>query len=85
MLVREKEHYPCRLFGSWSGLASRGRIGRPSGTRSFGENVLVPEAQIRRVSSDIEMIPIHKINEAYDRMVKGDVKYRFVIDMKALG
>lgn len=31
------------------------------------------------------MIPIHKINEAYDRMVKGDVKYRFVIDMKALG
>lgn len=33
---------------------------------------------------DVEMIPIQKINEAYERMVKGDVKYRFVIDMKSL-
>ena len=32
------------------------------------------------IVSDIEMIPIEKIDEAYDRMVKGDVKYRFVID-----
>ena len=36
------------------------------------------------ITSDIELIPIQKINEAYDRMVKGDVKYRFVIDMKSL-
>jgi len=34
--------------------------------------------------SDIELIPIQQINEAYDRMEKGDVKYRFVIDMKSL-
>ena len=33
----------------------------------------------------MKMIPIQKINEAYERMVKGDVKYRFVIDMKSLG
>jgi len=33
---------------------------------------------------DIEMIPIQKINEAYDRVIKSDVKYRFVIDMKSL-
>ncbi len=38
----------------------------------------------RGITSDIEMIPIQKINEAYDRMVKSDVKYRFVIDMKSL-
>ncbi len=37
------------------------------------------------ITSDIELIPIQKINEAFDRTVKGDVKYRFVIDMKSLG
>jgi uncharacterized zinc-type alcohol dehydrogenase-like protein len=36
------------------------------------------------IASDVEMIPIQKINEAYDRLVKGDVKYRFVIDMASL-
>ncbi len=33
---------------------------------------------------DIEQIPIQKINEAYERMLKSDVKYRFVIDMSSL-
>jgi uncharacterized zinc-type alcohol dehydrogenase-like protein len=37
------------------------------------------------IVSDIEMIPIQKINEAYERMLKSDVKYRFVIDIKSLG
>jgi alcohol dehydrogenase (NADP+) len=36
------------------------------------------------VMSDVEIIPIAKINEAYERMIKGDVKYRFVIDMATL-
>jgi alcohol dehydrogenase (NADP+) len=36
------------------------------------------------ITSDIELIPIDHINEAYDRMVKSDVKYRFVIDMATL-
>jgi alcohol dehydrogenase (NADP+) len=36
------------------------------------------------IVSDIEMIPIQKIDEAYDRMQKSDVKYRFVIDNKTL-
>lgn len=36
------------------------------------------------ITSDIELIPIQQINEAYDRLVKGDVKYRFVIDMASL-
>jgi uncharacterized zinc-type alcohol dehydrogenase-like protein len=36
------------------------------------------------ITSDIETIPIQKINEAYERLLKGDVKYRFVIDMASL-
>jgi len=36
------------------------------------------------IASDIEMIDIQGINEAYERMLKGDVKYRFVIDMDRL-
>ncbi len=36
------------------------------------------------IVSDIEMIPMNKINEAYERILTGDVKYRFVIDMKTL-
>ena len=36
------------------------------------------------IVSDIEMIPIQQINQAYERMLKSDVKYRFVIDMASL-
>ena len=36
------------------------------------------------ISCDIEMLDIRNINEAYERMKKGDVKYRFVIDTKTL-
>jgi uncharacterized zinc-type alcohol dehydrogenase-like protein len=37
-----------------------------------------------RVASDVEVISIQQINEAYERMVKGDVRYRFVIDIASL-
>jgi uncharacterized zinc-type alcohol dehydrogenase-like protein len=36
------------------------------------------------IVSDIEIIPMQDINEAYTRMLKGDVKYRFVIDLASL-
>jgi len=36
------------------------------------------------IVSDIEIIPIQQINQAYDRLLKGDVKYRFVIDNASL-
>jgi len=36
------------------------------------------------ITSDIELIRIQDINEAYERMLKSDVKYRFVIDMASL-
>lgn len=40
-----------------------------------GEHHILPE---------VEMIPIQETNEAWERMIKGDVKYRFVIDMESL-
>jgi len=36
------------------------------------------------ITADVEIIPIQKVNEAYDRIAKGDVKYRFSIDMASL-
>jgi uncharacterized zinc-type alcohol dehydrogenase-like protein len=36
------------------------------------------------VTSDVEVIPIQKVNEAYERVLKNDVRYRFVIDMASL-
>ena len=36
------------------------------------------------IVSDIELIPIQKINQAWNRMIKQDVRYRFVIDMSSL-
>ena len=36
------------------------------------------------VTCDIEVVPIQKVNEAYGRVLKSDVRYRFVIDMASL-
>lgn len=38
----------------------------------------------KKIAADAEVIPMAKINDAYERMLKGDVRYRFVIDMKTL-
>ncbi len=63
------------------------------GRRSLAGSLIggIPETQemldfcaAHDIVSDIELIPIQKVNEAYDRMLKGDVKYRFVIDMATL-
>ena len=37
-----------------------------------------------KITSDVEVIPIQQVNQAYDRMVKSDVRYRFVIDLASL-
>lgn len=51
----------------------------------------IPETQemldycaVHNITSDVEVIDIRYINKAYERMLKGDVKYRFVIDMATL-
>ncbi len=36
------------------------------------------------ITADVEVIPIQEVNEAYERVLKSDVKYRFVIDMASL-
>ncbi len=38
----------------------------------------------RNITSDVEVIPIQQVEAAYERTIKGDVRYRFVIDMKTL-
>ena len=61
----------------------------------FGKTVLDIEGELfsealdkakaaKGITSDVEVIPVQKINEAYDRLARGDVKYRFVIDMASL-
>src|SRR5271167_938453 len=61
--------------------------------RNFAGSLIggIPETQemldfcaAHNIVSDIELIPIQQINTAYERMLKSDVKYRFVIDMKSL-
>jgi alcohol dehydrogenase (NADP+) len=36
------------------------------------------------ITADVEIIPIQKVNEAFERLSRADVKYRFSIDMKSL-
>ena len=38
----------------------------------------------KKIGADVEVIPIQQINEAYERMIKGDVRYRFSIDLATL-
>ena len=63
------------------------------GRKSFAGSLIggIPETQEmldfcaeHNVVSDIELIRMDQINEAYERMIKGDVRYRFVIDISSL-
>lgn len=38
----------------------------------------------KNITADVEVIPIQQVDAAYERAIKGDVRYRFVIDMKTL-
>jgi len=38
-----------------------------------------------KIESDVEVIPIQQVNESYERVLKGDVRFRFVIDLASLG
>ena len=38
----------------------------------------------KQITADVELISIHDINQAYTRVIKGDVRYRFVIDMQTI-
>ncbi|MGI9113951.1 MAG: hydroxyacid dehydrogenase [Chthoniobacterales bacterium] len=63
------------------------------GRRSLSGSMIggIPETQEmldfcgeHNITADVEAIPIQKVNEAYERLLKSDVKYRFAIDMASL-
>jgi uncharacterized zinc-type alcohol dehydrogenase-like protein len=72
------------------GVAALGLI---VGRRSVSGSIIggIPETQEmldfcgeHNITADVEVIPIQKVNEAYERLLKSDVKYRFSIDMASL-
>ncbi|HEV3470856.1 MAG TPA: NAD(P)-dependent alcohol dehydrogenase [Pyrinomonadaceae bacterium] len=70
--------------GAFSLATNRRRLAGSSigGIRETQE--MLDYCAARNITSDVEVIPIQQINEAYERTVKNDVRYRFVIDMKTL-
>ena len=69
---------------AWSLIAGNRRL---AGSAIGG----IPETQEmldycarHEIGADVEIIPIQKVNEAYDRMIRNDVRYRFVIDIASL-
>ena len=70
-----------------------GAMGLATGRRSLAGSSIggIKETQrcstsavAHKIASDIEVIPIQKVNEANERVQKSDVRYRFVIDMASL-
>ncbi len=64
-----------------------------TGNRNFSGSMIggIPETQAmldfcgqHNLTADVEVIPIQKVNEAYERLLRSDVKYRFSIDMASL-
>jgi len=64
-------------------MGRRSLSGSPIGGIAETQEMLDFCAQ-HNLTADVEVIPFQKVNEAYDRMAKGDVKYRFSIDMASL-
>jgi uncharacterized zinc-type alcohol dehydrogenase-like protein len=64
-------------------LGRRSLSGSPIGGIAETQEMLDFCSQ-HNITADVEVIPIQKVNEAYGRMAKGDVKYRFSIDMASL-
>lgn len=72
---------PVAAFGLIMGR--RSLSGSPIGGLAETQEMLDFCGQ-HNLTADVEVIPIQKVNEAYERMIKSDVKYRFSIDMASL-
>jgi uncharacterized zinc-type alcohol dehydrogenase-like protein len=81
------------LVGAPEKPLSVSAFGLIMGRRSLSGSPIggIPETQemldfcgTHNITSDVELIPIQKVNEAYERLLKSDVKYRFCIDMASL-
>lgn len=71
-------------IGAFS-LISNNRILAGSGIGGIRETQEMLDYCVdNKIVSDIELIPIQKIEEAYERTIKSDVRYRFVIDLQSL-
>jgi len=78
--AREKPHAISAFFLI---MGRRSLSGSPIGGIAETQEMLDLCAQ-HNITAVVEIFSIHKVNEAYDRMAKGDVKYRFSIDMVSL-
>jgi uncharacterized zinc-type alcohol dehydrogenase-like protein len=81
------------LVGAPSNPLAVASFGLLFGRRSLSGSPIggIPETQEmldfcgqHNITADVEVIPIQKVNEAYERLLKSDVKYRFSIDMASL-
>jgi hypothetical protein len=78
---RAREAISPLFFQSADGAAAPGRV-RHRGHK--GNPEMLDFCAEHGITADIELIRMQQINEAYDRLLKSDVKYRFVIDMASL-
>jgi uncharacterized zinc-type alcohol dehydrogenase-like protein len=77
----DRPHAPLAAMGLvWRRRAVAGSL--IGGIRQTQE--MLDFCAANNIVSDIEMIQMSQINQAYERMLKGDVRYRFVIDMRSL-
>jgi alcohol dehydrogenase (NADP+) len=71
-------------FGAFSLTTARRRLAGSVIGRIQETQEMLEFCNNHNIYCDIELTPIQKVNEAYQRVVNSDVKYRFVIDMKSL-
>src|SRR6266568_915931 len=81
MVGAPEKPMPLAAFGLIMGR--RGLSGSPIGGIAETQEML-DFCGAHKIIADVEIIPIQKVNEAYDRLLKADVKYRFSIDMASL-
>lgn len=74
---------PFELFGGLLLYGRRSMSGSNFGSIAETQEMLDFCGQ-HNITSDVEVIPIQMVNEAYDRLAKADVRYRFSIDMSSL-
>jgi uncharacterized zinc-type alcohol dehydrogenase-like protein len=74
---------PFAVSGFGLLLARRSLSGSPIGGIAETQEML-DFCGKHNITADVEVIPIQKVNEAYERMLKSDVKYRFSIDMASI-
>ena len=81
MVGAPEKPLPVSVFGLI--MARRSLSGSPIGGLAETQEML-DFCGLHNITSDVEVIPIQKLNEAYDRLLRSDVKYRFSIDMASL-